>query len=322
VELHLNRYTGTWRETSRRRIPIRRSSSEIWSPWCHDRYDLEGNPLREKRKRIRTKLENIAWGTEANRTPLRGWASHESYSRGPCYGVSSVGETRWIWVVWPQGAGGEPGSFGYEETKEHAIAAALRAIEPLASTLAPYPLSAGFAAHWHRVLVAKARQKRGPKAGGTSTVEYVYHVSQSDYSGEVHVRPVRIIKKTKKRVFIPDDYGNDKAGYNYAGAFISKTIALDRQKLETKGYASARGRWWATFYREPPQPSSNHGAPPHLVEHLEVLGLSWPCTQDSIKQAYRAKAREHHPDTGGDAEMFKAVREAFEVLEQTLGGKG
>lgn len=46
----------------------------------------------------------------------------------------------------------------------------------------------------------------------------------------------------------------------------------------------------------------------------EDLGLSGGATPDDIKKAYRKLAREHHPDKGGDAEKFKKVQTAYEVL--------
>ena len=46
----------------------------------------------------------------------------------------------------------------------------------------------------------------------------------------------------------------------------------------------------------------------------DVLGVPQNATTDDIKRAYRKLAREHHPDKGGDAEKFKKVQEAYEVL--------
>jgi molecular chaperone DnaJ len=46
----------------------------------------------------------------------------------------------------------------------------------------------------------------------------------------------------------------------------------------------------------------------------DLLGLSRDATPDDIKRAYRRKAREHHPDAGGDEEAFKQVTHAYQVL--------
>lgn len=44
------------------------------------------------------------------------------------------------------------------------------------------------------------------------------------------------------------------------------------------------------------------------------LGVSKEASADDIKKAYMKMARKHHPDKGGDAEVFKGMQEAYEVL--------
>ena len=46
----------------------------------------------------------------------------------------------------------------------------------------------------------------------------------------------------------------------------------------------------------------------------DILGVSRDAKDTDIKSAYRKKALEHHPDTGGDPEMFKTIAKAYEVL--------
>lgn len=50
------------------------------------------------------------------------------------------------------------------------------------------------------------------------------------------------------------------------------------------------------------------------MSHYDALGVSKDATANDIKKAYRAKARETHPDTGGDAAEFATVANAYEVL--------
>lgn len=51
-----------------------------------------------------------------------------------------------------------------------------------------------------------------------------------------------------------------------------------------------------------------------MVNHYEILGLSPRATPAEIKSAYRQSARETHPDLAGDADRFRALSEAYQVL--------
>lgn len=44
----------------------------------------------------------------------------------------------------------------------------------------------------------------------------------------------------------------------------------------------------------------------------EVLGLERDASAEAIRNAFRALARVHHPDAGGDAEEFRRLRVAYE----------
>lgn len=46
----------------------------------------------------------------------------------------------------------------------------------------------------------------------------------------------------------------------------------------------------------------------------DTLGVSKTATKEEIKKAYKKKAIEHHPDKGGDEEIFKNVAHAYEIL--------
>ncbi len=52
-------------------------------------------------------------------------------------------------------------------------------------------------------------------------------------------------------------------------------------------------------------------------DYYDILGVSKTASADEIKTAFRKKAHEHHPDKGGNAEKFKELNEAYQVLGNT-----
>ncbi len=49
-------------------------------------------------------------------------------------------------------------------------------------------------------------------------------------------------------------------------------------------------------------------------DYYKSLGVNKTASQDEIKAAFRKLAHEHHPDKGGNAEKFKEINEAYQVL--------
>ena len=53
-------------------------------------------------------------------------------------------------------------------------------------------------------------------------------------------------------------------------------------------------------------------------DYYEILGLKKGATDKEIKKAYRKLAMEHHPDKGGDENLFKEISEANETLSDKV----
>jgi len=50
------------------------------------------------------------------------------------------------------------------------------------------------------------------------------------------------------------------------------------------------------------------------VSHYDTLGVARDASPDEIKQAFRRRSSECHPDKGGDADQQAAVNRAWETL--------
>lgn len=52
---------------------------------------------------------------------------------------------------------------------------------------------------------------------------------------------------------------------------------------------------------------------------FDVLGISVSAPEEEVKRAYREKAKEHHPDKGGDKEQFIRLQLAYEMIKKLKG---
>lgn len=105
-----------------------------------------------------------------------------------------------------------------------------------------------------------------------------------------------------------------------------------------KRTVDAGGKW--TTVRPPlppkaprparPEPWSAASIPPGLfaslrfaidsAEDAAVLGLAHPFTAKDVRAAFRRKAREAHPDTGGSVDAFVAPKASHDRLLEVLTG--
>lgn len=66
---------------------------------------------------------------------------------------------------------------------------------------------------------------------------------------------------------------------------------------------------------QPTSPQSDYRSNQYQ-HHLNILQLNFPFSKQELKTAYRRKALETHPDTGGTSEAFRRVHIAFGILSQ------
>jgi hypothetical protein len=96
---------------------------------------------------------------------------------------------------------------------------------------------------------------------------------------------------------------------------------LKRKSLERSGFAvnMAHG---AVFYTEMPDEYRKQTLGYLFARRpREILRLPDEFTPEQLKDAYRIRAQETHPDRGGDPEEFRAVQAAYERLRDgpTIG---
>jgi hypothetical protein len=65
-------------------------------------------------------------------------------------------------------------------------------------------------------------------------------------------------------------------------------------------------------YTALPAPGQTSG-----ISWWTVLGVPINSAPDQVKEAYRILAKKHHPDRGGDAELFRRVNEAWNLFEMS-----
>ena len=99
-------------------------------------------------------------------------------------------------------------------------------------------------------------------------------------------------------------------------------LALRAQGAGAPAMASSRRgqRAYETVNRAQTAKADSPRAVPDTLEaaHRRTLGLApdQAPTPEALQQAYRRALKGAHPDTGGSAEAFRAVRQAFEALRR------
>ncbi len=227
----------------------------------------------------------------------------------PIFARCSVGKNRWFWVIWTAYTDileNKCCSHGYSESSDAAENAARAVIRDDLGHDDPWMLAVSAARKAHRRMNVKKRSQRASRLGGPAVREYVYSDVCLDYHDGIWAsEPHRIVKKTLKRVYVERDTWSWTEGENQYHDV--ETLALDREELERQGHTYSRRqreRFYLLPYEERYEPS--------VRPCFNALGLKEPCSRAEVEHAYRRLALKHHPDQGGDAEVFKQIHEAYE----------
>lgn len=234
------------------------------------------------------------------------------------FAITSLGKNRWYWVVWPSlnqlelGEATTQLADGICSTKAEAIDAALEV--------------AGIDGEWLAAKYAKGHYQthRSVKATNVNSEqafplnqEYLYNDQLADDLNTWCSVPYRIVKKTKRYVYIEQQ---PYRATQRTGSWLDhapKTFRLDRLMLEKEGYAFlpmmdelpsgiSDPIFFTTSFHERVGEHEGIGG-----DALSILGLSLPCTVADVKSAYRRLAKQLHPDRGGNPTEFLKLQQAY-----------
>ncbi len=145
------------------------------------------------------------------------------------------------------------------------------------------------------------------------------------------------ITSTKRRRFFwaawwtgpPAEHPFRKPDASHGGAASREEARSEAERAAGRALADVEPHWaraWMRILRgQPPwtprdrAPSARRSAPREPpagqgATPWTLLGLQPGATPADIKRAFRKRALETHPDRGGDAAVFRAVRHAYERL--------
>ena len=229
-------------------------------------------------------------------------------NKHPIFSRCSVGKKRWFWVIWASLEDIREQkcySQGYSESSDAAEHAARAVIRDELGHDDPGMFQTYFAGDWHRRMNVKKRAQRARTSSAPATPEYLYSDTFSDFANEWSSQPHRIVKKTPKRVYIErETWSWTEGDHQYHDV---EMLALDREELERDGCTYSRRRGFH-FYLLPIEERYE----PSVCPCFEALELKEPCSRAEVEHAYRRLALKHHPDHGGDAEVFKQIHAAYE----------
>jgi DnaJ-domain-containing protein 1 len=114
---------------------------------------------------------------------------------------------------------------------------------------------------------------------------------------------------------------NFRIAWRLQDIFISSARRIQRANEEIntqRSMANNAERIIDSIYNNEFEKNRNKPGVPTKKDYYEILGVSNSATKEDIKEAYRKKAKQYHPDLNPNnkeaEEKFKEITEAYEAL--------
>jgi hypothetical protein len=233
---------------------------------------------------------------------------------------TSIGRNRWFWVVLEDWLS-DPINNGIARSPEEALADAELRCGPVVQRNATLAKS-----HWAKQR-AMERQRSVANGDDALPLEFAYRCywDYSEYDGHTYdvIEPHRIVKKTKKRLYVEHDEYDRAPSSGEWWDYDRRTFVLDRRKFETTGKANRSGRWQyhSTYYVDPGLFHAERGRSTRPA-CFEAMDLPVDATVAQIKSAFRRLSRSTHPDAGGTDCDFVRLRQSYEEALKIASGRG
>jgi hypothetical protein len=234
---------------------------------------------------------------------------------------SSIGRNRWFWVVLEDWVS-DPIDKGIARSPEEALKAAELRCGPVVQRNAT--LAKGC---WTKQRAIK-RQRSIAEGDDALPLQFAYRCywDYSEYDSSTYevIERHRIVKKTKKRLYVEDDGYDRGPSSGEWWAYDRRTFVLDRRVFDTTGKAdrSSRG-WWGhhTYYADPALFHAERGRSARPA-CFEAMDLPVDATVAQITSAFRRLSRSTHPDAEGTDCDFVRLRQSYEEALTIAGGRG
>lgn len=249
----------------------------------------------------------------------RRWASEYLWERlqkdsRPIFSRCKISEKRWLWVVFQSclAYDVDPLAHGIAGTSPEALGEAEGACGPVRES------GNYLAEHFRMRQNALRRSAKPTSTSDTAALEFVYecHADYSDFDGRRYdsITPHRIVKRTKKRIYVDrHPYQEQAKEIGDRWDYVDSTFILDRAQFEATGKARRAGRVWNDmFYADSEIYHAERRSTAYRADCFVHLGVPAGATKVEIQSAYRRLAQRAHPDAGGDAEEFKKVHTWYE----------